>query len=93
MRQFDKNGDGVIDRSFVPEALKLFGVITTGYEATKICDYFDKNGDGKLQISELTSGFDVLIQHSVHGKDLLTAFHKFDKNQNGFIEFSELKVK
>jgi len=44
MRQFDKNGDGVIDRSFVPEALKLFGVITTGYEATKICDYFDKNG-------------------------------------------------
>ena len=49
-------------------------------------------GDRKLQVGELLDNWKTIVQHSLHGEELMEAFKKFDRNGDGQITLTELKV-
>ena len=50
------------------------------------------SGAGDLDIPTLVDNYHILVQHSVHGEELIDAFNKFDTNRDGFLNLPELKV-
>ena len=71
-------------------ACNQIGYNTCTYHRNGIIYTFTGNGD--LDISELVDNYHILVQHSVHGEELLDAFNKFDTNKDGFLNLPELKV-
>ena len=47
---------------------------------------------GSLDIKELVDNYHILVQHSLHGEELLDAFNKLDTNKDGYLSLPELKV-
>ncbi|CAI9115742.1 OLC1v1016732C2 [Oldenlandia corymbosa var. corymbosa] len=52
-KQYDKNGDGLLDKSELKEAFKRLGAILPGWRASRSLQHADANGDGVISEDEL----------------------------------------
>ncbi|XP_067934379.1 uncharacterized protein [Watersipora subatra] len=90
-RHFDLNKDGKIGADELPDALAFAGIHPTEEDLKDILRLFDSQGNGKISIEELVDNYHILVQHSIHGEELIDAFNKFDTNKDGFLNLPELK--
>jgi len=105
-KNFDADGSGFIEKAELATFLdQLFKANKRNVAATNISEYtdvimrlFDINGDGQLQISELTKLLPVKenllqtkkLQNKITLKDLTTIFHHYDADNSGQIDGLEL---
>ncbi|XP_067930116.1 calbindin-32-like [Watersipora subatra] len=109
-KKFDTDCSGFIEanelKNFIKELLKISDHISIVSEddvivyADTMLNLFDRNGDGKLQLSEMARLIPVrenfLLRPAfkkgttITEEDITTVFENYDKNRNGTIENEEL---
>ena len=76
--------------------LPLFDVLRRGCRWNEVACcllcLFAVSDSGSLDIKELVDNYHILVQHSLHGEELLDAFNKLDTNKDGYLSLPELKV-
>eukprot|EP01064_Diplonema_japonicum_P004668 TRINITY_DN13066_c0_g1_i2.p1 TRINITY_DN13066_c0_g1~~TRINITY_DN13066_c0_g1_i2.p1 ORF type:complete len:365 (+),score=99.11 TRINITY_DN13066_c0_g1_i2:71-1165(+) len=90
LRGMDNDGNGLLDRSEIYAGLSSCGVDLTERELDTIGHYFDRNGDGRISISEFS--------HTLRGdinmwrtQMVKLAFLQVDTNDSGGISFTEMR--
>eukprot|EP00092_Neocalanus_flemingeri_P000651 GFUD01000693.1.p1 GENE.GFUD01000693.1~~GFUD01000693.1.p1 ORF type:complete len:3364 (-),score=1087.83 GFUD01000693.1:1093-10800(-) len=97
-KQFDKNGDGAIDKAELTSALSSTGGNFTKQEIDTIFLAADIDGDGEIDYEEFIalmcpSASDIVEKFRGKYKnvnDVRAAFKRFDKNGDGALEKDEL---
>merc|ERR1719309_266136 len=97
-RQFDRNGDGAIDKAELTSALKSTGGNFTQQEIDTIFSAADSDGNGEIDYEEFIalmcpSASDIVEKFRAKYKnvsDVKAAFKRFDRNGDGALEKAEL---
>merc|ERR1719376_1564050 len=97
-KQFDKNGDGAIDKAELTSALSSTGGNFTKQEIDTIFMAGDVDGDGEIDYEEFIalmcpSASDIVEKFRAKYKnvnDVKSAFKRFDRNGDGALEKQEL---
>ena len=90
-RAFDSfDGNKKIDAREFKTGLKDIGVDLTQKESDVLLAFFDKNGDGCVDISEFLIGIRGEL-NDVRRKVTLQAFEKFDRDKSGIITIEDLQ--
>ena len=97
-KQFDKNGDGAIDKSELTSALSSTGENSAEQEIDTIFKAADVDGNGEIDYEEFIalmcpSASDIVEKFRAKYKnvnDVKSAFKRFDRNGDGALEKSEL---
>ena len=56
LRRLDKNGNNRLDSDELKEGLEVYGIHPTKDEMRKILTYFDRDGDGSVNVTEFLPG-------------------------------------
>merc|ERR1712106_612748 len=97
-KQFDRNGDGAIDKAELTSALSSTGGNFTKQEIDNIFMAADVDGDGEIDYEEFIalmcpSASDIVEKFRAKYKnvnDVRAAFKRFDRNGDGALEKDEL---
>lgn len=89
---FDKSGTGVISSRELGNLMKSLGQTPTEAELRDLVNEIDINGDGEIDFGEFVGLMSrQIIDHDTE-EELREAFKIFDKNEDGFISPSELRL-
>ncbi|XP_050258275.1 calcium-dependent protein kinase 24 [Quercus robur] len=87
----DTDNNGQLSFEELRVGLHTFGHSVPDHEVQMLMDAADVDGNGTLDCEEFVT-MSVHMMKKIGGDDLLSeAFRFFDKNQNGYIEFDELR--
>ncbi|XP_071099100.1 calmodulin-like isoform X2 [Haliotis cracherodii] len=95
-RIFDKNRDNTISCKELGKAFKVFGLPLSEEEVQQVADELDPSGSGKIEYKEF---YNFMVEQLKKAEDpqkqdnaVRMAFKVFDKNEDGFIDASELRA-
>ena len=88
---FDKDGDGKITAKELGTVMRSFGTNPTEPELQEMIDEVDVDGNGTIEFSEFLAIAARKIKDSDMEEEIRKVFRVFDKNDNGFISFNELR--
>lgn len=89
---FDKSGTGVISSRELGNLMKSLGQTPTEAELRDLVNEIDINGDGEIDFGEFVSLMARQVSDHDAEEELREAFKIFDRNEDGFISPSELRL-
>lgn len=89
---FDKSGTGVISSRELGNLMKSLGQTPTEAELRDLVNEIDINGDGEIDFGEFVSLMARQVSDHDAEEELREAFKIFDRNEDGFISASELRL-
>ena len=89
---FDKDGSGFITTDELGLTLRSLGFHVEEKHLKDLIEEFDQNKDGKLDFNEFYNIITTRMKNPLTEDELKEAFHIFDKDNNGKITVSELKI-
>lgn len=89
---FDKSGTGVISSRELGNLMKSLGQTPTEAELRDLVNEIDINGDGEIDFGEFVGLMARQVVDHDTEEELREAFKIFDKNEDGFISPSELRL-
>ena len=87
-RQVDTDQSGYIDKEELRAVLQKLGGEVTEEEVDKCYGQLDENDDGKIDFDEFSKWY--LKSENRIESDVVALFNKFDRDNNGSIDASEL---
>ncbi|PAV60838.1 hypothetical protein WR25_14685 [Diploscapter pachys] len=89
-KEFDKNGDGKINRQELEVALLQFGENPTGGKIEALIEQADIDGNGCIDIDEFLLVLKKQLISPKEERELREVFNVFDKDQDGMISLGDL---
>jgi Ca2+-binding EF-hand superfamily protein len=89
---FDQNGDGSITITELENVLKNLNMNPTKQELEDMLNEVDIDKNGTIDFDEFVALMGQKFQNRDTEEELQLAFKVFDKNNDGFISHSELKL-
>ncbi|KAI8508559.1 PREDICTED: calmodulin-alpha-like isoform X1 [Branchiostoma belcheri] len=89
---FDRDGSGHVTSDELGEVLRNLGVHTTIAELQDMINEMDADGSGTIDFPEFLMVMAKKQRDADNEKEIREAFRVFDKDGNGFITASELRV-
>ncbi|KAK7262571.1 hypothetical protein RJT34_30145 [Clitoria ternatea] len=86
----DKDKNGNLSFEELKDGLSMFGHVLPDPDVQMLLDAADADGNGTLNCEEFIT-MSVHLRKIESDEFLSEAFHYFDKNQTGYVEFEELK--
>ncbi|ETO13499.1 hypothetical protein RFI_23867 [Reticulomyxa filosa] len=88
---FDTDRSGTIDSNELKTVLQTLGLEVTDKEVEDMAADIDLNKDGEIDFDEFVRLMERRVYLPSNEAEYFEAFKFFDKNNNGVIEFEELK--
>ncbi len=88
---FDKDGDGTIDTNELGTVMRALGQNPTSQEIDQMIEEVDVNGDGDIDFDEFCNLMIKKMRESEPEEELVEVFKIFDKDDNGKIDWYDLK--
>ena len=89
---FDKDGNGFITSDELGLTLRSLGFHIEESHLKILVAEFDQNKDGKIDFNEFYNVITTRMKNPLTEEELKDAFNVFDKDHNGRITVSELKI-
>jgi Ca2+-binding EF-hand superfamily protein len=91
LRRMDDNGNRKLESNELAEGMQVYGINLTANEQATLFSFFDKDGDGHIDITEFMVGLRPTIS-AARLAIVKLAFLKLDKNPDGQVTLEELKT-
>ncbi|EDW32553.1 GL11701 [Drosophila persimilis] len=88
----DKESDGSVTAKELAVLMRSLGRSPTDNELQAMINEVDADGNGSIELEEFASMIIRKMHDTNHEDELRDAFRVFDKENNGYITSSELKV-
>ena len=88
---FDKDGSGGIEVGELKDAMKALGLNKTKAEIKEVMEKADRDGSGSIEIDEFKELMAGMIKDRKVTDELKKVFRIYDDDDNGFIEFANLR--
>ena len=89
---FDQNGDGNITASELGTVMRSLGQDPTEAELSDMINDVDTDGNGTIDLAEFIAMMARKLKDDDAQKEIKEAFRVFDKNSDGLISASELRL-